>query len=295
MMARPQAVRRRARGFTLVEAVVVIVVIGIIGAIVAVFIRVPMLGYTDTVARAQAGDEADLALRRMAREIRLALPNSVRVSSSGDAIEFLLTTTGGRYLDVDDAATSGTPLDFVGTNPTFTVVGGLQAEVLPNQYVVVYNLGPGMAPADAYGFGQPARNIARVRERAPAGGTEITLADNPFGNRDEPMPSPGRRFQVVDGPVMLRCEAEGEHLVLRRYAGYPIAREMADPPAGTASAVLARRVADCRNVFRYDETDVELRRSALVLLSLALHTRNHGDAAGRSVRLVHQVHVDNTP
>ena len=90
-----------------------IVIIGILGAIVAVFIRAPIQGYADTVARAEAGDEADLALRRMAREIRLALPNSVRVNADGSAIEFLLTKTGGRYLAVEDAATSGTPLDFV--------------------------------------------------------------------------------------------------------------------------------------------------------------------------------------
>lgn len=297
MMPRPASIRQRAGGFTLVEAVIVIVIIGVIGAIVAVFIRAPILGYTDTVARAEASDEADLALRRMAREIRLALPNSVRVNPAEDAIEFLLTTTGGRYLDVDDAATSGTPLDFAGSGTAFSVVGGLRADVLPSQYVVVYNLGPGMAPADAYAFNEPGRdrNIARVRERANAGSTGITLADNPFGERDEPMPSPGRRFQVVDGPVMFRCEAEGDGFVLRRYAGYPIALAMPDRPTGGTSAVLARRVAHCDKVFRYDLADVELRRSALVLLSLALNTRNGGDPVGGVVRLVHQVHVDNTP
>jgi MSHA biogenesis protein MshO len=286
---------RGARGFTLVEAIVVIVIIGILGGIVAVFIRAPIQGYADSVARAEASDEADLALRRMAREIRLALPNSVRVNADGSAIEFLLTKTGGRYLAVEDAVPDKPVLDFVDAARTeFTVVGGLQADVEVDEYVAVYNLGPGMAPSDAYGFNRSSRNIARVRERAGAGATLLRLRDNPFA-RDDPMPSPGRRFQVVSTPVTYACESRNGVLVLARYAGYAIRAEITDPMAGASSGVLARRVASCAGLFSYGEADVELRRSALVLLALTLHTRGAGDAGNGAVRLVHQVHVDNTP
>ncbi|MDB5745977.1 MAG: hypothetical protein JWP72_825 [Massilia sp.] len=291
---RPQA--RQARGFTLVEAVIAIVIIGVIGAIVAVFIRAPILGYTDTVARAEASDEADLALRRMARDIRLALPNSVRVSPNGDAIEFLLTTTGGRYLAVEDGAAAGTPLDFVNPAVTeFTVVGGLRGNVAAGDFVVVHNLGPGMAPADAWNLGGLERNIARVARNANAGEDTLRLADNPFARGDDAMPSPGSRFQVVNGAVMYRCEAGGAGFVLRRFARHDVEPAMPAVPRNGTVALLARRVADCANLFRYGANDDELRRSALVLLSLALHTRNAGDGAERTVRLVHQVHVDNTP
>jgi MSHA biogenesis protein MshO len=287
---------RAARGFTLVEAIVSIVIIGILGAIVAVFIRAPMQGYADSVARAEASDEADLALRRMAREIRLALPNSVRVDAEGSTIEFLLTRTGGRYLAAEDEARSGTPLDFVDPQKTtFTVVGGLQAAVLATDYVVVYNLGPNMSPADAYGFATSERNIASVAAAAK-GATQLVMADNPFA-RNDAMPSPGRRFHIVSSPVTFRCETKGGKQVLTRYAGYNIRPNITDTMtgAGLKSSVLARRLDSCANLFRYDVGDAELRRSALVLLSLGLSARGAGDAEARSVRLIHQVHVDNTP
>jgi len=290
--------RGAARGFTLVEAIVVIVIIGILGAIVAVFITAPIQGYADSVARSAALDEADLALRRMAREIRLALPNSVRVSPSGDAIEFLLTKTGGRYLDVEDEikAADGTPLDFVNGGLAFTVVGGLRTDVASDEYVVVYNLGPGMVPADAYAFNQVgvARNIARVEAAAAGSQTLVMKTLNPFA-RDDAMPSPGRRFQIVSTPVTYQCAQEGDNLVLRRLANYPIRWQMTDAMANPSSAVLARRLGTCDNLFRYDLADLELRRSALVLLTLNLSTRGAGDSGAGAIRLVHQVHVDNTP
>jgi MSHA biogenesis protein MshO len=53
--------------------------------------------------------------------------------------------------------------------------------------------------------------------------------------------------------------------------------------------VIAARVNGCSGIFRYG-TDAT-RRSALVIINLQLRLRS-GDEL---VRLVHQVHVDNTP
>ena len=57
----------RQGGFTLIEAIMVITITGILAAIVAVFIRTPVDGYIDSVARAELTDAADTALRRIAR------------------------------------------------------------------------------------------------------------------------------------------------------------------------------------------------------------------------------------
>lgn len=298
--------RTRQAGFTLVEAIIVIAIIGVVGAVVAVFIRLPVQNYADSVARAEVTDEADLALRRMARELRLALPNSIRVNADGSAIEFLLTKTGGRYLSLDDNLASTFPvLDFVGdsANPlNLTVVGALSQPVLTTDYFVVYNLGNGMAPADAWGYsnsyaaGAPERNIARISAVAvDTQSTTLTLEGNPFAMQSVKMPSPGQRFQIVSGPVMYACaKAADGALVLTRYAGHGITANQATPPAdATSNSPLTRRVSNCAGLFTYDAV---AQRSALVTIALELAARTAaGTAPTSSIRLVDQVHVDNTP
>ena len=81
-------------GFTLIETMLAIAVTGI----VALFIRQPVQAYVDSEARAELIDTADTALRRIGRDLRLALPNSIRTTASGanQYIEFMLTKTGGR-------------------------------------------------------------------------------------------------------------------------------------------------------------------------------------------------------
>jgi MSHA biogenesis protein MshO len=291
---------RQAAGFTLIEAIVVIAIMGILLAVVAVFIRAPVRGYTDAVGRAEVTDTADLALRRISRDLRRALPNSIRTTSDGHSIEFLLTRGGGRYLAADDGvADSSTTfaLDFVNaSNRQFTVVGAmpsLSTRVAHNDYVVVYNLGPDFAPADAYQFGSGNSNIALVDQPTIVSGVvqSISLQSNPFAVQSVPMPSPNQRFQVVSGPVTYRCASVNGVLTLTRYWGYAINATQADPPSGGSSAVVADRVDHCTNLFNYSGFN-STHRSGLVIMTLSLQARNGTDPA---ITLVDQVHVDNTP
>jgi MSHA biogenesis protein MshO len=297
---------RRQRGFTLIEAIMVIVIIGILAAMVAVFIRGPIQGYVDSAGRAELTDEADLALRRMARDLRLALPNSIRaVGTDGHAIEFLLTKGGGRYLASDDAEANDTTqwaLEFERTNASkplqFTVVGAmpsLSQHLMDDlfNYVVVYNLGPGFAPADAYQLGQANSNIALIQapmKDAAQNLTGIQLYSNPFLTQTPSMPSPAHRFQVISGAVTYWCGLRNGKLTLMRYWNYGINAAASDPPSGGVSAILATNLATCGGLF--NSSTLRTQHSGLVILRLSLNAHNQQDPP---LTLVDQVHVDNTP
>lgn len=299
--------RPRQRGFTLIEAIVVMVITAIIGGMVAVFIRMPVQGYVDMVARAELTDLADTTLRRMKRDIRLALPNSVRVTNVGaiQYVEFLLTKAGGRYLDEDDNVieAGATVLDWNNVaNCGFTVVGGAavmptgKQTILAKDYLVIYNLGEGQTPANAYDCSVSC-NRAVIQNVA---GTLITLAANPFAPQNPQLPSPGKRFQVVTSAVTYVCDP-GQR-TLTRYWNYNITPAQpttvallttADPnkaPTVTAasSALLANNVSSCS----FDYLNLANTHSGLIGLRLAFE--NLGSNSG-VVTLVQQVHVDNTP
>lgn len=281
----------RQAGFTLIEAVMVIVIIGILGAVVAVFIRMPVQGYHDGVARAELTDLADLALRRMARDLRLALPNSIVVSDDGAAISFFITKTGGRYLTADDDLPGYKTLDFVNPdNTSFTMIGHEPAgkrAVAPGDYVVVYNVG--IAPADAYTGSNiaPVKAVSAIDAAQGLYLVELDVVKSPFGQQNPPMPSPGSRFQVVGQPVTYHCtKGAGGTGAISRQWDYGIVKGRPAAGAG-ASSLLTGRVADCKFDYSTDANS----RGALVVLTLELESP--GDAG--KIRLVHQVHVDNTP
>jgi MSHA biogenesis protein MshO len=273
---------RHAGGFTLLEAVLVIVLTGIVSAMVAVFIRAPIGAYVDQGRRAEMSDTADTALRRIAREVQRALPNSVRVDSTGTILEFLPVSAGGRYRAAPDATGAGNVLDFdSSTDNSFDVLGP-PVDVSAGDQLVVYNLGlPG---ADAYS-GESRRPLIS--------GSGLSTLTYTVGATQFPFASPSSRFQIVGTPVSFLCSplAGGGDGSLRRYVGYGI--QAAQPtsaaalsPAGASNALLASNVTGCS--FAYSSTASA--RNGLLTLTLTL-----GSSAGERLTLMHQVHLDNSP
>jgi MSHA biogenesis protein MshO len=273
----PMTILHRMKGVTLIELIVVIAITSIIAAVVAVFIRRPVEGYADAARRASLTDEADTAMRRMARDLRLALPNSVRVYGGGQFVEFIETSGGGRYRAEPDSGGGGNVLDFSAADTTFDVLGPVPGLATGNQ-IVVYNLFNTGTVSNAY-FGD--NRAALTSTTAPP----VAIASTLF-----PEPSPAKRFHVVTGPVTYGCVG-GQ---LLRYWGYAYSQEApgaAVPPAGGSSAVLAGNVGECQFVYT---AGALTERIGTVSIILQINSVSAGGGFER-VRMFQQAQVSNAP
>jgi len=297
--------RSRSAGVTLIELAITIALVGVLAALVVQF-AAPVRSYIDSSRRAALADAADTALRRIGRDVRLALPNSVRVTTAGGItyLEFLLLRTGGRYRFESDAATgTGCPggagtdpaldvLVFSAADDCFKTIGNLYkpasdiSNVTANDFVVVYNLTPGTANANAYeSAAVTGGNKSKVvSATAGVGEDRIVIESHLFSYE-----SPGRRFFIIEGPVTYACDPAAG--TLTRYSGYPIAAAQPTPP-GVAGVLLASGVTPPCTI-TYD-SGVATAGAGLLTMSLKLGMQDSRGVT-ENVVLYHTVHVNNLP
>ena len=277
-------------GFTLIELIIVIVITGILAGMVAIFIKAPIEQYIGIANRAEMSDIADTALRRIGRDIRTAVPNSVRLSND-KTIEFLPTKTGGRYRA--NPALSGTVqcggtlaediLDFTIADSCFEIIG-LPIDFSAGDYIVIGSIQSDAIPP----YDQTAAGVLRA-VAAGVAQTKVTLsAPNlqfpAFASLES------QRFQVISGSdqaVTYACEnigtVNGNGVgTLKRYWHYGFNQPITS--ASGFSALLADKISACS--ITYNNIN---QRNGLVAISLTI-TRD-----GESIGLYHQIHVNNMP
>lgn len=283
--------RASARGMTLIELIIVITLTAIVMTFMAMFLITPIHAYTDNSARAQLVDAADGALRLLGRDLRAALPNSVRVTTNGSvvALEFLATIDGARYRDDGPLTDPARWLDFSAADGAFATTVPFSQITLPwsssTAYLAIYNVGvPGANAYDLANVITPPGTAINITAGSAPNEQLVTL--NPafkfaWG-------SPGKRVYLVSGPVSYLCDTAAG--TLTRYSGYPIsATQPADAAtlrtAGASAGVVAVSVSGCQ--FTYSPGTAA--RAGLATLTLQL-AKN-----GQQIQLLSQVHLVNAP
>ncbi len=284
----PPSSSSTTRGFSLIELVLVIAILGILSTVLWLVIAGPVRAFFETGRRAALVEEAGSALTEMTRDIRAALPNSIRTTQSAgvNALELLLTADGARYRDgPGGTVTSSTDiLTFNAPSSGFNILGHFTRLTLPlttsTDSLVIYNTG--QSGADAYD------NTAGPPNVITPPGTTLTFTGGTSEDHISINPafqfkyrSPYDRVYVVSGPVSWFCDpASG---TLRRDSGYAISATQ--PVSATAGVLAANQVGACS--FTYTPGTAE--RAGLVTLSLTL--TSHGE----SVTLLREVQIFNAP
>ncbi len=284
---------RRVAGFTLIELVITITISVVVVAFAGLFFTGPVRGFTDQVRRAELVDAAESSLRRMSRDLRRALPNSIRVTTNGTvtALEVLNSIEGVRYRAGPPPGNVNAWLNFATADTAFNSIGHFDQITKPfssmSHYLSIYNVG--VTGADAYALANvitPAGTQIDITNAAEVGEDNIVLTPA----FQFTYPSPRQRVYLVDTPVSFLCDtATG---TLTRYSNYPIQTDHAlhDSHAelvalGANDSVMSDNLTAC--AFTY--TPGTAQRAALITMSLTLAQD------GEQIALLQQVHIDNVP
>lgn len=298
----PPKMKPESTGFTLIELVVVIVIIGFIASTFVIFFKPAIDSYLAVGRRAGLTDMTDTAMRRMTRDIRMAVPNSIRLATSRCA-EMIPTSAGGRYRAAPDTVWDGAnpgnlskPMDTSSTVSEFDVMTALTTPVANGDWVVIDN----QNTDDVYAGDNRAEILSVDVPPAaspPLGMHRIKLK----AAKQFPSGYDGGRFNIVpnaQNAVFYVCDSPGKDAggdgtgKLYRFANYGFiaaGSSICPTPAtmSVAATVLASKVESCS--FIYDPNHGATQQSGFI--EVQIKVTEHDE----SVSLIYGAHVDNVP
>ncbi len=310
-------------GYTLIEMVIVIAIIGIISGIALDFVTAPLLVYDQVRTRTELLDQGDSAIRRMVRDVRRALPNSIRVGTPAlnqrridffhvleaapyrrsspapfnDPNNRLDISVGDRQFNILGAFDAGSPLD-PPVAPATTRVRNMRIAINTTNTDTVWQ---DAAAADtASGLGNPTNGVITgvnsdffVFRFDPGGGLDpedrirMNIAHS-FDNH-----SPTGRVFFVDDVVSYTCDTATRQL--DRRAGYSPKDTFANTTTELATAIpsivpsiMMDQVAGCR--FSFDPGTEE--RAAIVSVEIRLVSVRYPN---EPISLMRQAQIGNSP
>lgn len=274
--------RLRQAAFTLVELVMVIALAGVIAVMISTVMSRPLQGFVDQSRRAELVDLASSALNRMTRDIRLAVPNSVRVAGTA-RLELLRSPGGGRY--------RANLVDGVRQDPPVCAADPCAIEVLGPMigvedwdelnWMVIYNIGGAASGDNSWPPLDGAMSVISPQVAISYAAGNLSLSGGGIENFRFKYASPQHRLFLADKVVGYQCS--GGRIVRGEFASL----ELPGAYDYSGATPVVDHV-DCANSgFTYSPGTNT--RSGLVTVRLTL------SQDGETITLLQQVHVDNAP
>jgi len=277
--------KRSNDGFTLIELVLVILVLAIVSTGVTKFITFGVNIYQDTAGRDKQISDSRFVIERITREIRNALPNSVRVidnkndeidGNDGKCVEFIPILASSSYVEIPVLPSSP-------SNEVEVVVSKERFDLQPLK-MVVYPL----SENDVYVNGNSTTGKVFTIETYNISGynnpndyvTPLTVILDNSVTFDEH--SPTQRYFIIGGSV---AYCQGSDQTIKRYQGHVLTTVQSFPPIGTG-VLMAEHQTNERPFSLLKET---LQRNAIVQMDFTFAY------ADENLRLINEVHIANVP
>ncbi|MGK0248535.1 MAG: MSHA biogenesis protein MshO [Oleispira sp.] len=251
---------KASMAFTLVELVVVMVVLSILAAGSVKFISQSAQGLVDSAERQSLASTANIAIERVLRQVRRALPNSVRTFDDGgnSCIELVPILYRSEYLSVPTASTETdfeaiAFADAVGGESGFVAVYPIsQHSIYGTDPATVRSVSTNTASASAVGI--PSANLQ-------------TLTFSSSSNYRFPTDSPGKRFFLISEPISFCEDASGRLWRYQNYGFHPDSRSSL-PTSGVNRILIADSLE--ANSLSFNIAPPQLQRNAVVRMNLVI-------------------------
>ena len=264
---------KHQRGFSLIELVIVISLIGIMAISLSNLTKNTVISYIDAKDRNRFSQSSKWAIERISREVREALPQSIRTGSSGSyhCVEFLNIRNASTYLNLP---ASGSVTSFTAVEFDLSFTPGLIAAIMP------------INPASIYSGSGTLANVASISNAANQSTINLTSATT-FARR-----SPRRRFFFLTSPIAYCLnDSNGE---IRRWSAYSRTASQQFPPSGGSNSLMGENFSPNGTVFNIQPGT--LSRASLLQLNFRLQNRSRnltGDE--ESFEIFQEVHIRNVP
>lgn len=255
-------------GFTLIEMIAVIVVLAILATLGGQFVVESTKSYQSTQTRSRLINTGRQALERMSRQVRAALPYSVRLTNGNMCLEFMPIASGGNYLDyVPDSVNGATSKTTLSVSPHTIDFGN----------AVYVSIGA-MDSSELYGA-SPSSRVSLTSRTA----NQLNFSPARGWLRN----SINKRFYLLDKPQAF-CVVNNQ---LRFYSDQDAAAS--DVNTASSYSVLAENVAGTTAPFAL--TAGSENRNTIVQFSITFGQGSSISSSTDSIAMNHSVMIRNVP